>query len=284
MFLLALLGLASSWADGRMLDDALRAVEDGRYEQAVENLQPYATRGNRLAQFALGYLYEQGYGVEKDLVEAASWYHRAAMQGLAQAQFNIGNAYKHGRGVDRSDDLAVYWWKQAAEQAMPAAQFNLGTAYLFGRGVGKDARLGRQWREKAIANGFEPRKQGLVSGTAGATDSLQVSSSIQGSHWILTRNADHYTIQLASTADENSAVEFLGELNMTHTVAVCPYVHAGRTRYALVLGTFETRSAATAALRHLPDSLRRAGAWIRKFSTLQQATRALPARDTDSAT
>ncbi|MBQ9771958.1 MAG: sel1 repeat family protein, partial [Lentisphaeria bacterium] len=45
-----------------------------------------AEQGNALAQYNLGVCYENGEGVQKDLVQAVFWFRKAADQGYAQAQ------------------------------------------------------------------------------------------------------------------------------------------------------------------------------------------------------
>jgi TPR repeat protein len=49
-----------------------------------------------VAQNNLAGLYRDGQGVSKDYVQAASWYRKAAEQGVAEAQSNLGAAYRFG--------------------------------------------------------------------------------------------------------------------------------------------------------------------------------------------
>ena len=53
------------------------------------------------SQNSLGWMYENGQGVEKDLEEAVKWYRKAADQGNAYAQYNVGVVYYKGEGVLR---------------------------------------------------------------------------------------------------------------------------------------------------------------------------------------
>ena len=54
-----------------------------------------AERGDASAQYALGYMYASGNGVEKDKTEAARWYRKAAEQGHAMAQYALGLSLIH---------------------------------------------------------------------------------------------------------------------------------------------------------------------------------------------
>ena len=61
-------------------------------------------------------MYTNGYGVEKDIVQAVYWYRKAAEQGFAPAQSNLGYLYANGYGVEKDIVQAVYWYRKAAEQ------------------------------------------------------------------------------------------------------------------------------------------------------------------------
>ena len=73
-------------------------------------------------QFALGWCYYEGYGVEKDPREAVKWYRKAAEQGHATAQVGLGWCYYEGGGVEKDPREAVKWYRKAAEQGDAKAQ------------------------------------------------------------------------------------------------------------------------------------------------------------------
>ena len=79
--------------------EGLRAFQLGENEKAAAIFRQLAAGQNRDAQFMLGVLHEGGYGVDKNLVEAVSWYLKAAEAGLASAQYNLGIFYQFGQGV-----------------------------------------------------------------------------------------------------------------------------------------------------------------------------------------
>ena len=111
-----------------------------------------AQQGGPEAQNYLATMYDAGWGVEKDNVEALRWRRMAAEQGLPDAQLSLGYSYSQGRGVSEDDDEAFTWWLMAAEQGLAQAQDLLGQKY---------ARLGN-WREAArwiglaAAQGYTP--------------------------------------------------------------------------------------------------------------------------------
>jgi TPR repeat protein len=38
-----------------------------------------------------------------------SRYKKAASQGLALAQYNLGYCYENGEGIEKNNDIALYW-------------------------------------------------------------------------------------------------------------------------------------------------------------------------------
>lgn len=92
----------------------------------------------------MGYLYDNGKGVEEDDERAYYWYKVAAEQGDAGAQGNLCSDY-----IDKEteSDLgqAVYWCRRSAEQDHEFGQYLLGTLYLYGDGVQQDVIDAYKW-------------------------------------------------------------------------------------------------------------------------------------------
>ena len=61
-------------------------------------------------------MYDEGKSVEQDSAEAAKWYREAASRGQKRAQFKLGFMYSTGRGVERNDVEAVKWLSLSAGQ------------------------------------------------------------------------------------------------------------------------------------------------------------------------
>jgi len=129
--------------------------------EAVSWYRKAAEQGHAAAQTNLGGCYKQGYGVEQNFTEAVSWYRKAAEQGNAVAQGNLGVCYKIGQGVEQSYTEAVSWYRKAAEQGLAEAQFLLGLCYKQGRGVEQSFTEAAKWFELAAAQGHESAKDAL---------------------------------------------------------------------------------------------------------------------------
>ncbi len=115
---------------------------------AGQNLRA-ARRGDREAQKILGDCYANGWGVPKDLMEAAGWYRRAAEQGHAGAQCRLGAMYYEGAGVTPNREASARWYRQAAEQGLAEAQEIMGGLCLRGDGVAQDYVQAALWYRRA---------------------------------------------------------------------------------------------------------------------------------------
>ncbi len=69
---------------------------------------------NTEAQFRLGELHFNGRGVEHDYGKAIQYYTQAASKGHAAAQYLLGSMYEEGWGVKRDLIVAYMWLKMAA--------------------------------------------------------------------------------------------------------------------------------------------------------------------------
>jgi hypothetical protein len=70
----------------------------------------------------------------QDLVQAASWYRRAADQGHAGARFALGLCLYQGEGIAQDIPAGVVLFRLAAEQGHPDAQYWYAVALVSGEG------------------------------------------------------------------------------------------------------------------------------------------------------
>ncbi len=66
------------------------------YETAHRLWLPLAEQGNSRAQFFMGFMYDFGYGVQEDDIEAVKWYRLAAEKGYTQANTSIYSLAEKG--------------------------------------------------------------------------------------------------------------------------------------------------------------------------------------------
>lgn len=118
----------------------------------IDSLLVAAKRGDVEAQYALGFIYSEGYRVPQDYAIALKWYSKAAEHGYAPAQSKLGEMYLEGLDVQQNYVEAVKWFRKAAEQGLFEGQLNLGFMYAVGRGVPKNDVEAYKWYNLAAAN------------------------------------------------------------------------------------------------------------------------------------
>src|SRR5690606_13535707 len=116
-----------AWAG---IEEGRAALEGGDYETALSHLLPLAQAGDPRAQFYLGRMNEDGFGVPRNEAEAALWFQKSAEKGHAGAQFKLGRMYETGVGVLPDVNKAALWYRKAAESGHAQAQYFLAK-YLY---------------------------------------------------------------------------------------------------------------------------------------------------------
>jgi TPR repeat protein len=154
-------------------------------KQAAEWYRKAADAGNANAMTALGWLYDNGMGVEKDLKQAADWYRKGADAGNALGMNNLGVDYENGIGVEKDPKQAADWYRKAADAGYLDAMTNLGLLYENGTGVAKDPKQAADWYRKAAdaGNASGMRNLGLAyrNGTGVDKDPKQAAVWIRKS-------------------------------------------------------------------------------------------------------
>jgi TPR repeat protein/transglutaminase-like putative cysteine protease len=140
---------AGVWEGSAKFDEGVNAFLAENYKLAMTRLKPFAENGNARAQAYVGTMYNAGYAVERDHVEANRWFQMAAEQGDAYSQSHIGYAYEYGLGAPRDEQAAAKWYSKAADQGDAYGQARLGALYRDGRGVTQDYQQAFNWFSKA---------------------------------------------------------------------------------------------------------------------------------------
>lgn len=88
------------------------------YEKAVFWYQEAASckKVNPNVYFNLGFAYQHGEGVPKDMIAALDYYQKAAEFGVPQALYNLAYFYQNGLGVTQDFDKAAYYIRRASEE------------------------------------------------------------------------------------------------------------------------------------------------------------------------
>ena len=113
LLMVSLLTCAGGVAIAQDLDAGLKAAQAGDFQTALKEWKPLADQGHAGAQYNLGLMYANGYGVPEDDAEAVRWYRLAADQRDAIAQHNLGWMYANGEGVLQDNVTAHMWFNIA---------------------------------------------------------------------------------------------------------------------------------------------------------------------------
>ena len=106
-------------------DEVSKAIEHGDYDFVLKNAMPHALAGNSDAQCTIAFLYEAGWGVQRDVLEAERWLLKATAQNSPLAWHNLGTLYfvQH-RELEHKWCEGRKCWERAKELG-----FNCGEPY-----------------------------------------------------------------------------------------------------------------------------------------------------------
>ncbi len=145
----------------RLFSEALALYAKGDMRQAAPLLEQDARAGDAAAAVALGKLYLNGDGVERNPAMAAAWFERAAKRGDGAAAYHLGDAYRLGLGVLADLAAAVGWYETAADRGSPEAAFALSRLYRLGDGVRRDYNRAIDWLNVAVGMDSAPAMHDL---------------------------------------------------------------------------------------------------------------------------
>ena len=103
--------------------EASDAMQRGNYAIAYCIWKPLADDGDRNAQYNIGWMYHNGYGLSINDKAAFDWWLKSAASGDANSHFALGDLYFQGQGVEKNMAIALGWYISAAlRQHEPARE------------------------------------------------------------------------------------------------------------------------------------------------------------------
>lgn len=107
----------SIWSNSEEIHSkAEDAMQKGNFAIAYCLWEPLANDGDSKAQFNIGWMFHNGYGLAINDDTAFNWWIKAAEQGNTEAFFSLADLYLAGFGVDKDKDIAMGWYIAAAEK------------------------------------------------------------------------------------------------------------------------------------------------------------------------
>lgn len=107
--------LLSSAVCAQGLDDAVDAMRAGDFAEAYCIMRPLAEAGDADAQYNIGWMYLNGYGLRTNDILALQWWEKSSEQGNSDASLSIGMLYSLGEGkVGKNLNKAIDYYLLAA--------------------------------------------------------------------------------------------------------------------------------------------------------------------------
>lgn len=135
------------------------------YNKAYEtDVKTGNTEGQANSAISIGYCYNLGYGVPKNMDKAIEWYTKAAEAGEETSMDNLGTIYYYGNnGVPNNYDKAFYWYSKGAKKGVLRSKYMVGECYEYGRGVDKNTAKAREiYRELWDKHNHEGARNALM--------------------------------------------------------------------------------------------------------------------------
>lgn len=85
------------------------------YEKAMLCFIKAMELGNIRTMAEIGTMYDYGYGVIENKVEAVKWYKRGAELGDTEAINSLAECFIHGNGVEKNIETGISWYIKSAK-------------------------------------------------------------------------------------------------------------------------------------------------------------------------
>lgn len=126
LFSMVIMPIQSAFPD---IDRGKEAYYMGEYERAISEFMVDAEKGNTYALIKIGFMAENGWGVEQNYKMAHDYYCRAADLDSAEGYISLAKLYAYNKGVDRDEVIAKKYLLKAAELGENHAYYILGSLY-----------------------------------------------------------------------------------------------------------------------------------------------------------
>lgn len=122
-------------------------------DEIMECLKKLANEGNVQSHVHLGGVYLNSTSGAIGYKNAMYWFQKAARGSEnPTAQYWIGIMYKEGFGVKKNEEAAFHWFKKSAKQGYPSSQHIIGIQFAKGMGTRQNFRDAAYWLNEAVKN------------------------------------------------------------------------------------------------------------------------------------
>lgn len=129
---------------------ALNGMKKSELARTTKTLQEMASTNSSSAKVVLGYCYEFGLGVDRDVEKARLLYKQSANEGLPVGELSLGYWYRMYDKSEAGQRESFNWFRKAAERGLPDAKASLARCYYEGKGVHPDFAEAYKWARRAV--------------------------------------------------------------------------------------------------------------------------------------
>ncbi|MBI5909200.1 MAG: sel1 repeat family protein [Betaproteobacteria bacterium] len=137
---------------------AQELLNQKQFAEAFAAYEVLAKGGDARCQVQVGWMYNEGLGVEKNKEQALIWFQGAANLGSKEGAFYCGKSAL----ACRDYESALRWFHQAGVQEYGPALLWLGLAHVRGWGTNLDLEKGVKYLERASKTGNFPARRELA--------------------------------------------------------------------------------------------------------------------------
>ena len=109
-----------------------QALEQQDYDTALYYLTFFAANGDTKANYNLGIMYREGFGVKKNDVQSLTHFIEAAENGHMLGNYAVGLAFLTGKGSDIDAEAAIHYFSEAALLGHAISPVEIGNLYFRG--------------------------------------------------------------------------------------------------------------------------------------------------------
>ncbi|RIB23956.1 kinase-like domain-containing protein [Gigaspora rosea] len=127
-------------------------VDTLQISKLTSNCKYYQNQANIMNK--IGYSYQNGIGVERDVHKAFNYYQKSANMGNVNGILKLGTLYRCGIGVKKDENKAFIHYQKAAEMGSALGTYFIGLCYKLGIGVEKDEHKAFIYYKKSADMGY----------------------------------------------------------------------------------------------------------------------------------
>ena len=116
------------------------------YEKAIPCFEKAALYDNELGYFMLGHIFENGFGLKKDLERAIKYYRQGVENEVAFCELKLGKVYRYGLITPYDDEQGFSLIRRAALHGNAAAAEELSDCYRKGFGCETNPAKADYWK------------------------------------------------------------------------------------------------------------------------------------------